>query len=69
VIEPDQWTGRHRRAGHHWRLEDEHFEDHVRRGEPELHHRLEFLIALLVPVVFGRTGMLVDTPAAGKRRG
>ena len=41
-------------------LEDVHFEDHVRRGEPPLHESLEPLIALLVPVFFVRMGMLVD---------
>ena len=41
-------------------LEDVHFEDHVRRGEPPLHESLEPLTALLVPVFFIRMGMLVD---------
>jgi Kef-type K+ transport system membrane component KefB len=41
-------------------LEDVHFEDHLRRGEPPLHESLEPLIALLVPVFFIRMGMLVD---------
>ena len=41
-------------------LEDVHFEDHVKRGEPPLHESLEPLIALLVPVFFVRMGMLVD---------
>ncbi len=41
-------------------LEDVHFEDHVKRGEPPLHESLEPLIALLVPVFFIRMGMLVD---------
>ncbi len=41
-------------------LEDVHFEDHVKRGEPPLHGSLEPLIALLVPVFFIRMGMLVD---------
>ena len=41
-------------------LEDVHFEGHVQRGEPALHHSLEPLIALLVPVFFVRMGMLVD---------
>jgi Kef-type K+ transport system membrane component KefB len=41
-------------------LEEVHFEDHVKRGEPPLHESLEPLIALLVPVFFIRMGMLVD---------
>jgi Kef-type K+ transport system membrane component KefB len=41
-------------------LEDAHFQDHVKRGEPTLHESLEPLIALLVPVFFIRMGMLVD---------
>jgi Kef-type K+ transport system membrane component KefB len=41
-------------------LEDVHFQDHVKRGEPALHESLEPLIALLVPVFFVRMGMLVD---------
>jgi Kef-type K+ transport system membrane component KefB len=41
-------------------LEELHFEDHVKRGEPPLHESLEPLIALLVPVFFIRMGMLVD---------
>jgi Kef-type K+ transport system membrane component KefB len=41
-------------------LEGVHFEGHVRRGEPPLHASLEPLIALLVPVLFVRMGMLVD---------
>jgi Kef-type K+ transport system membrane component KefB len=41
-------------------LEDVHFENHVRRGEPPLHESLEPLTALLVPVFFIRMGMLVD---------
>jgi Kef-type K+ transport system membrane component KefB len=41
-------------------LEEVHFEDHVKRGEPPLHASLEPLIALLVPVFFIRMGMLVD---------
>jgi Kef-type K+ transport system membrane component KefB len=41
-------------------LEDVHFEDHLKRGEPPLHESLEPLIALLVPVFFIRMGMLVD---------
>jgi Na+:H+ antiporter len=41
-------------------LEDVHFQDHVKRGEPPLHESLEPLIALLVPVFFIRMGMLVD---------
>jgi Kef-type K+ transport system membrane component KefB len=41
-------------------LEEMHFEDHVKRGEPPLHESLEPLIALLVPVFFIRMGMLVD---------
>jgi Kef-type K+ transport system membrane component KefB len=41
-------------------LEEVHFEDHVKRGEPPLHESLEPLVALLVPVFFIRMGMLVD---------
>lgn len=41
-------------------LEDVHFEDHVKRGEPPLHESLGPLTALLVPVFFVRMGMLVD---------
>jgi Kef-type K+ transport system membrane component KefB len=41
-------------------LEEVHFEDHVKRGEPPLHESLEPLISLLVPVFFIRMGMLVD---------
>jgi Kef-type K+ transport system membrane component KefB len=41
-------------------LEDVHFEGHVQRGEPPLHDSLRPLTALLVPVFFIRTGMLVD---------
>jgi Kef-type K+ transport system membrane component KefB len=41
-------------------LEEVHFEDHVKRGEPPLHESLEPLIALFVPVFFIRMGMLVD---------
>lgn len=41
-------------------LEDVHFERLTERGEPQLHHTLEPLIALLVPVFFVRMGLLVD---------
>jgi Kef-type K+ transport system membrane component KefB len=41
-------------------LEDVHFEGQLQRGEPPLHHSLEPLIALFVPVFFVRMGMLVD---------
>jgi Kef-type K+ transport system membrane component KefB len=41
-------------------LEDAHFEEHVQRGATPLHHSLEPLIGLLVPVFFVRMGMLVD---------
>jgi Kef-type K+ transport system membrane component KefB len=44
-------------------LEEVHFEDHRRRGEPPLHASLTPLIALLVPVFFVRMGMLVDVSA------
>jgi len=41
-------------------LEESHFEEHRRRGEPALHHSLAALTGLLVPVFFVRMGMLVD---------
>jgi Kef-type K+ transport system membrane component KefB len=41
-------------------LEEGHFEDHIKRGEPPLHESLQPLTALLVPVFFIRMGMLVD---------
>ena len=41
-------------------LEEVHVEQHVERGERELHHSIEPLIALFVPVFFVRMGMLVD---------
>lgn len=41
-------------------LEDVHFERLKERGEPALHHSLEPLIGLFVPVFFVRMGMLVD---------
>ncbi len=44
-------------------LEEVHFAEHVRRGERSLHHSLEPLLALLVPVFFVRMGMLVDVRA------
>lgn len=41
-------------------LEDVHFRDHVERGDRPLHHSIEPLIALLVPIFFVRMGMIVD---------
>ena len=41
-------------------LEDVHFEDHLKRGERQLHESLQALSGLLVPVFFVRMGMLVD---------
>ena len=41
-------------------LEEVHFEEHVKRGEPHLHAALAPLLGLLVPVFFVRMGMLVD---------
>jgi Kef-type K+ transport system membrane component KefB len=41
-------------------LEEVHFEGYRERGERELHHTLEPLVAFLVPVFFARMGMLVD---------
>jgi Kef-type K+ transport system membrane component KefB len=41
-------------------LEDAHFEEHVKRGEPRLNDSLAPLTALLVPVFFIHMGMLVD---------
>lgn len=46
-------------------LEEVHFEDHVKRGEGALHHTLQPLIALFVPVFFVRMGMLVDVRSFG----
>jgi Kef-type K+ transport system membrane component KefB len=40
-------------------LEDVHFEEHTKRGEPPLHDSLRPLTSLLVPVFFVRMGMLV----------
>jgi Kef-type K+ transport system membrane component KefB len=41
-------------------LEHVHFEENVARGDRDLHHSLEPLIALFVPVFFVRMGLLVD---------
>ena len=41
-------------------LEDVHFEDHLKRGERQLHESLQALSGLLVPVFFVLMGMLVD---------
>jgi Kef-type K+ transport system membrane component KefB len=41
-------------------LEDVHFEDHLKRGERQLHESLHALTGLFVPVFFVRMGMLVD---------
>ena len=41
-------------------LEEVHFREHVERGDQDLHHGLEPLIALFVPVFFVRMGLLVD---------
>jgi len=41
-------------------LEETHFDEHVKRGEPPLHDSLTALTGLLVPVFFVRMGMLVD---------
>jgi Kef-type K+ transport system membrane component KefB len=41
-------------------LEEVHFREHVERGDRDLHHGLEPLIALFVPVFFVRMGLLVD---------
>jgi Kef-type K+ transport system membrane component KefB len=41
-------------------LEEVHFRENVERGDRDLHHDLQPLIALFVPVFFVRMGLLVD---------
>ena len=48
-------------------LEEGHFAEHVKRGEPSLHGSMRAVGGLLVPVFFVRMGMLVDVSSFAER--